>query len=109
MAMEKERESEFRHTTVNELNFYVSLNGTRRFLYIQIDPNSSILALVLVDNALRHSDCELTLIDGGRMWGKQLFKKKTIVSWTIKKEDNSNNPTGKTTLPAFGRKATAGN
>ena len=41
------------------------------------------------------------------MWGKQLFKKKTIVSWTIKKEDN-NNPTSKTTLPAFGRKAAAG-
>lgn len=32
------------------------------FLYIQIDPNPSILALVLVDNALLLSDYELSVM-----------------------------------------------
>ncbi|KAJ6351165.1 hypothetical protein OIU78_007155 [Salix suchowensis] len=41
------------------------------------------------------------------MWGKQPFKKRTTVSWTIKQE-HSDNPTSKTTLPAFGRKVAAG-
>ena len=41
------------------LAFYVSLNGTRRFLYIQIDPNSSIDLSV---SACRQcSSSELTL------------------------------------------------